>query len=296
MISYAQNQEDVVLHRLTRLVETGRFIDVGAAHPILENVTYALYLEGWRGVNVEPMEREFQLLSEIRNEDENIHAAVGRESGVITLYEAPLENRGATTFDAATVERYRSAGQTFGEFESKVVTLHSILEKFPSGSVHIVKIDVEGLEKDVLLGANLALHQPWVLVVEATRPNSQVDSSHEWESIVLDAGYEVVLFDGLNKFYVRNDLDAVKALLAVPANVFDNWQSHQNMTAVDYAKSLEEVLTARGIEISNAKVEIDSLREHLENVQHQAQLVMTEREEQRVYIEALLQMIDRIKA
>jgi hypothetical protein len=54
-VSYAQNQEDVVLYRLTRFVERGTYVDVGAAHPVIHNVTYALYLAGWRGINVEPM-------------------------------------------------------------------------------------------------------------------------------------------------------------------------------------------------------------------------------------------------
>ena len=53
VISYAQNREDVVLARLIDRVPHGRFVDVGAGHPIIENVTYALYLAGWRGVNIE---------------------------------------------------------------------------------------------------------------------------------------------------------------------------------------------------------------------------------------------------
>ena len=61
-VSYAQNMEDVVLGRLVSLVPRGRFIDVGAGHPRLENVTYALYLQGWRGINVEPMQAEVELL------------------------------------------------------------------------------------------------------------------------------------------------------------------------------------------------------------------------------------------
>jgi hypothetical protein len=35
----------------------------------------------------------------------------------------------------------------------------------------------------------------------------------------------VTLFDGLNKFYVREDLESVQKALSVPANVFDEWIS-----------------------------------------------------------------------
>lgn len=220
-IAYAQNQEDVVLSRLLALEPHGRFIDVGAGHPQLENVTYSLYQRGWRGINVEPMAREAALLREMRPEDETVQAAVGAAPGTITLYEAPLENRGATTSALRFVQRHTAAGATFRPFESPVVTLSSLLGKFEPGSVHVVKIDVEGMETDVLQGAALELHQPWVLVIEATEPNSTVTAHEKWEYIVLEAGYQHTLFDGLNRFYVRQDLKAVRELLSVPANVLD---------------------------------------------------------------------------
>lgn len=302
MISFAQNQEDVVLFRLTKLIAKGTYIDVGASHPVLENVTYALYLEGWRGVNIEPMPNEAALLRELRSEDENLEAAVGRAPGEIKLFEAPLENRGATTFDVETVDRYRSTGQVFTEFMASVITLDSVLARYEPRAVHIVKIDVEGFEGDVLLGANLKQHQPWVLVIEATKPNSPIDASFEWEPLVLEAGYELVLFDGLNKFYVRQDLSEVKALLKFPANVFDKWQSSQSISAVDYAVSLRATVDAREIEVSNAVDYAVSLRTALEARETELAEATTyinslknTIDEQNAYIHALLGSIDRIE-
>jgi hypothetical protein len=185
-----------------------------------------------------------------------------------------LENRGATTSDVETVNRYQAAGQKFTEFSSPVITLDSVLSKYKTGEVHILKIDVEGQERDVLLGANLEHHQPWIVVVESTRPNSQEDSSFEWEFLVLNSGYKLVLFDGLNKFYVRQDLTEVQNLLSVPANVFDEWESFKVNSAVEYAVSLRTTLEVRDIEISNAKNEIAELN---------------------VYIKALLESIERIE-
>ena len=66
VISYSQNQEDVVLFRLVELIPEGIYVDVGAAHPVLDNVTYALYKAGWHGLNIEPMKREADLMKEIR--------------------------------------------------------------------------------------------------------------------------------------------------------------------------------------------------------------------------------------
>ena len=257
-MSYAQNMEDVVLCRLVERVPHGRFIDVGAGHPTLENVTYALYLNGWRGINVEPMQAEVALLRAQRPADETVQAAVGATAGSVTLYEAPASaNRGATTSNAELAARYASAdGATFVAFESPMVTLSSLLAKFEPGAVHVLKIDVEGMEFDALTGADLQLHRPWVVVVESTEPNEPTSTAHLWDHILTTAGYCLALFDGLNGFYVRSDLEEVAALLSVPANVFDRWVSARTVElrqevaelrvsfaeAQGYAQALENVL------------------------------------------------------
>jgi len=247
-VSYAQNMEDVVLGRLVSLVPRGRFIDVGAGHPILENVTYALYLKGWRGINVEPMRAEVELLRAQRPEDETVQVAVGATAGSVTLFEAPAAaNRGATTSNAELAARYaKAAGESFVAFESPMVTLSSLLAKFEPGGVHVVKVDVEGMEFDVLTGADLDQHRPWAVVVESTEPNETTSTTHLWEHILLEAGYRCTLFDGLNRFYVRADLDQVAALLSVPANVFDHW------------------VPASALELAAAQIEIESLKSEIE--------------------------------
>ena len=275
VISYSQNQEDVVLYRLLSLVPRGTYIDVGAAHPIYDNVTYALYQAGWRGMNIEPMKREADWLREVRPEDITCETAVGNANGRIQLFAAPVENRGATTADKELVDRYQKSGQIFEPFEIDVVRLDELLDVNNVSTIHILKIDVEGAEREVIEGASLQKYRPWVLVIEATKPNSTEDVSAYWEELILNAGYMLTLFDGLNKFYVRTDMPDVARLMSTPANVFDQWKSfevydlyrqaqelQQNIaqtsteaaeyalslvnraeTAEQYAKSLEERLT-----------------------------------------------------
>lgn len=225
LVSYAQNQEDVVLHRLTKFVEKGTFVDVGAAHPVIHNVTYSLYLSGWRGINVEPMAAEAEMLRSARPDDVTHQLAVGASAGSVVIHTGPSENRGATTARSDIADGYRSQGQVFSSETVEMVRLDTLLDSAGLDEIHVLKIDVEGLEKEVLEGVNLTSHRPWVLVVESTRPNSTEDTSHEWESMVLDSGYEMTLFDGLNKFYVRTDLTSIREALSTPANVFDQWVS-----------------------------------------------------------------------
>ena len=261
VISYSQNQEDVVLFRLVELIPQGIYVDVGAAHPVLDNVTYALYKAGWHGLNIEPMKREADLLKEIRPRDITCETAAGDAVGRVTLYAAPIENRGATTADKDLVAKYTSTGQSFEAFEVDVVRLDQILEENQIDIVHILKIDVEGAERAVLEGASISKYRPWVLVIEATRPNSTEDVSSEWEKLVLDTGYSLTLFDGLNKFYVRNDMPEIMRMLSTPANVFDRWapfevddlrQQAVNLqrTIADMSEKFSKELDAREVELS----------------------------------------------
>ena len=243
VISYSQNQEDVVLFRLVELIPEGFYVDVGAAHPVLDNVTYALYKAGWHGINIEPMKREADLLREIRPRDITCETAAGDTVGRVTLYAAPMENRGATTADTDLVEKYTNAGQSFESFEVDVVRLDQILEENNIEIVHILKIDVEGAEKAVLKGASLSKYRPWVLIIEATRPNSTEDVSSEWENLVLEAGYSQTLFDGLNKFYVRNDMPEIAKVMSTPANVFDRWAPFEVDALREQAATLRQTIT-----------------------------------------------------
>lgn len=54
-LSYAQNFEDVMLHRAFRNVERGFYVDVGAFDPTHDSVTKAFYDRGWNGINIEPI-------------------------------------------------------------------------------------------------------------------------------------------------------------------------------------------------------------------------------------------------
>lgn len=242
VISYSQNQEDVILHRLVEFVSKGTYVDVGAGHPIYDNVTYTLYQAGWRGINIEPMKREADWLKEIRPGDRTYEIAVGSTSGRLTLFAAPDENRGATTADEDLVRGYQDRGQEFHPFEVDVVRLDSLLEVNNLETIHILKIDVEGAERQVLEGASLSQFRPWVIVVEATRPNSTEDVSSNWEDLILSSGYIKTLFDGLNNFYVRGDLPEIASVLSTPSNVFDGWKSFELMEVTRQARELEVVI------------------------------------------------------
>src|SRR5690348_14484148 len=85
-ISYAQNFEDVMLHRALARVSQGFYIDVGAGEPNVESVTRAFYEGGWRGINVEPLVSVFDRIQLARARDINLNVAVTDSVGEATFF------------------------------------------------------------------------------------------------------------------------------------------------------------------------------------------------------------------
>jgi FkbM family methyltransferase len=227
-VSYAQNAEDVVLARALRPDENdGFYVDVGAGHPVVHSVTKAFSERGWRGVNVEPLAEEHALLVEDRPRDVNLNVALGAVSGTIKLYAGPPENRGSSTVVPEYADGYRSQGQEFVAREVRMRTLAQVADEHVTGTVDFLKVDVEGLESEVLEGADWEWFRPRVVVVEATVPNSTEPSYRAWEPRLIAHGYELALFDGLNRFYAREDEPELRERLRAPANVLDHFVAHE---------------------------------------------------------------------
>lgn len=222
-ISYAQNYEDVMLWRALKHVERGFYIDVGAWSPDQDSVTRAFYEKGWHGINVEPNPEFNAQLCARRPRDINLKLAVGDREAVLTMNF--LGNPGLSTLDDGIAQKHQAAGWKVNRQEVEVTTLAAIWQAHvPAGQeVHFLKVDVEGSEEAVLKGNDWQKYRPWVVVVEATLPMSQVESHDKWEHILLDAGYQYAYADGVNRFYVAQEHPELLSAFKYPPNVFDEF-------------------------------------------------------------------------
>lgn len=221
MISYAQNREDVLLHRALPQA-TGFYIDVGAADPVGHSVTKYFYDAGWSGINIEPLAEFHQRLVTDRTRDVNLNVAAAEREGKVTLYEVP-SCIGWATVDTVTSERHSADGVTVVPRTVEAVTLASVCERYVHGTIDFLKIDVEGAEAAVLAGMDFSRWRPRVLVIEATEPGRSNPNHDSWEHLVRAADYHFAAFDGLNRFFVRSEDRNLADVLAVPVNVFDDY-------------------------------------------------------------------------
>ncbi|TMH85091.1 MAG: FkbM family methyltransferase [Betaproteobacteria bacterium] len=219
MISYAQNFEDVMLARALESVERGFYIDIGAWHPDRHSVTRHFYELGWNGINVEPGRTYFSLLKRRRPRDLNLNLAVSSHLGPVRFHETPRS--GISGCDDTVLVEARRHGFATRTFETQATTLAALCEQHVADrEIHFMKVDVEGHEAVVLRSGNWHRFRPWIVVVESVTATRE-PVWRTFEPLLLDSGYLHAWYDGLNRFYVRRESDALLKHFALPPNLFD---------------------------------------------------------------------------
>lgn len=224
MISYAQQAEDVVLRRALWGLNKGFYVDIGAGSPETGSVTRHFYEQGWHGINVEPQPWLHEQLSSVRLRDINLPVAIAASPGQTTLTTYP-EAWGLATTDEDVRMMHARAGVHGRQITVATRPLEHILEQYACEPIDFLSIDVEGSERVVLESFSLRRWQPTIVVIEATKPGSPQATHTQWEELILQAGYTLGLFDGLNRFYARDDQTLQR--LSVPANTFDRYIPNQ---------------------------------------------------------------------
>jgi FkbM family methyltransferase len=224
-ISYAQNNEDVLLWRALGHVQNGFYIDVGANDPVEHSVTKAFYDAGWSGINIEPLPHFHDAFQQQRPRDINLAIAAGGREDSLTLFDVPSV-RGWASPDPKVAEAHRSHGFEVTELIVPMRPLAAVCAEHVQREIHFLKIDVEGFEGEVLRGMDFERWRPWVLVIEATMPDSRVTNHETWEHLVTSQRYRYAWFDGLNRYYVAEEHLELAAALDVQPNVFDAFISY----------------------------------------------------------------------
>jgi FkbM family methyltransferase len=221
-ISYAQNYEDVMLWRALKHIDKGFYVDVGANHPAQDSVTKAFYDRGWQGINIEPVSQWFKLLQKERPRDINLQIAAANFSGTLSFFEV-IDTGLSTTNLKFAQQHAEKEGYKIINYEVPCEKITQIFCDHQVDEVHFLKIDVEGCEQAVLEGIDFSIVRPWIVVVEATLPNTQIKDHETWERFILAASYSYVYFDGLNRFYVADEHPELKQAFEVPPNYWDGF-------------------------------------------------------------------------
>lgn len=208
-LSYAQRFEDFHLWRCFDGKTNGFYIDIGAGNPVYDNVSFAFYLAGWRGVCVEPNPALAALNRAVRPRDTLYEGLIGERVGETTFY-LQREFHGLSTTIAEHAETAeREVGRKAERVALPVITLATLCERYAPASFDFLKIDVEGAEAEVLRSADFARFRPKIIVVEAIKPFTLAPAWEEWEPQLARSGYSSVWDDELNRYYVAEEARAL---------------------------------------------------------------------------------------
>ena len=197
-ISFAQEYEDIILYSaLKDYVQEGFYVDIGANDPSILSVTKLFYDLGWRGINIEPLDDMYELLCRERKEDININVGISDQNGELEL----AVNGELSSFCnmERSSEKVVKQVSVFKDIWQKVTSSSKINE------VHFCKIDVEGYERNVLLGIDFEAFRPWIFCIESASPGTKIPCHDKWENILLTNGYVCVFQKGINRYYIDKD-------------------------------------------------------------------------------------------
>jgi FkbM family methyltransferase len=262
MVSYAQNREDVLLARVFHDVAAGFYVDVGANDPEHCSVTKHFYDRGWSGINVEPG-RVVTRLAAARPRDINLNVAASDRAGRLTFYEYPEGVlSGLSSLHAEVPGDDPELAASRVEREVEVLTLRDIFEQHAPARIDFLSVDVEQHERQVLLGNDWGRYRPRVVLVEATQPRTPVPSFESWEGILLEARYDFVHFDGLNRYYLRREDAALRERFAAPVCVFDDYVLAETVELHDRITGLLAEVGQRQHELAESRLETEQWREN----------------------------------
>ena len=220
-ISYAQRYEDMHLLRCFGEQANGFYIDIGAGHPVYDNVSFAFYLRGWRGITVEPNPWLAELSAAVRPRDSRVQSLVGAAPGEATYYLVEDFHGLSTTIEGHARAAHNEYGKRSKAMILPVTTLRALCEQHAPAAIDFLKVDVEGAERAVIEGGDWQRFRPKVLVLEALAPVTLAPAWEAFEPLLLRHGYRFGYFDGLNRYYAAQEHAALAARLADAPASFD---------------------------------------------------------------------------
>jgi FkbM family methyltransferase len=212
-VYFSQNREDLILDAFFPDVEKGFYVDVGANDPMVDSVTKLFYDKGWRGINVEPLKHHWEALKSKRKRDINLNIGLGDKNASLTFHEFSSGD-GLSTFSDEIVNEYSGLQDDVHtntkEYTVDIKTMRDVLKENKVDKIQFLKVDVEGLEYEVLDGNDWDSYRPQVICIEANH------IVKDWRPLLKEKGYELAFFDGLNNYYTdskttrRKKFDYVK--------------------------------------------------------------------------------------
>ena len=167
--SYAQLGDDRIAIDLLKQKVLDRpifYIDVGANHPSRLSNTYLMYREGATGVTIDPNDDLMRLHRLIRPRDIQLSIGCGKSIELLKFYYSTTPV--LSSFLKSQVHNLWNTSYL------PVFTLDKICADLEISTVDFLSIDVEGMDIEVLEGANETLLKTYLICIEANSDKNEL--------------------------------------------------------------------------------------------------------------------------
>ena len=194
---FSQAGEDGILQAIFRKKlekkEKGFFVDVGAYHPYKGSNTYLLYINGWRGINIDACPGSMRAFNKERPGDINIEIGIGEKEETLTYYCIDFNS----TMNSFSKENLINLGiyeKVKQKLPVKVIPLKKLLDKYSDKfeTIDLLNIDAEGFDLEIIKSNDWTKYKPKVIVIELDCKNISDLQNNETAKYLCNMGYEIV--------------------------------------------------------------------------------------------------------
>ena len=156
--NYSQFNEDLFLVDFFHNKKKGKFVDLGAFHPIRYNNTYLLYKKGWSGTNIDLNPVAIDMFNIARNRDINICALMSEKSNIEknVYYE-----HGFSAVNSLVLTK-----ELKKVLKEKKIMKTKTFDDLVKNDFDFLNIDLEGHDYEVLRTINLKKYKPGLICIE----------------------------------------------------------------------------------------------------------------------------------
>jgi len=203
--SFSSDGEDYILLKIFENVHQGNYIDIGSNHPVLHSNTFSLYLRGWRGVCIDPLPHLIPKYKLFRASDKFFNSGfhLGNTNKTSDFFYFP-SHPDNSTFDPDYAQCLQDHyNRHFEVFNVSLIGIDDIISNFKDlKSIHLVSIDVEGLEFEIIQEFIRKDIFPWVFCVEQLSYTLvDIKTSYIYE-FLLNNGYVLISRTFLSSIYI----------------------------------------------------------------------------------------------
>ena len=186
--------EDIFIRRFFKNDKKGIYVDIGCYHPIKGSLTYYLFKDGWKGINVDLSKISVDLFKIARPKDYNINAAITDFDGETFYYEnGPINQQNSLILD-----------KDKKKIQIKAYKLETLLNNFSILNIDYLNIDVEGIDFKVISSLNFSKYRPKLISIEQNIYNSEKIIKNECHEFLTKKNYFLASKIGVTCIYIDN--------------------------------------------------------------------------------------------